>query len=323
MNKKKIFITGAGGPAAICAFKSLSKENYDLYMGDMDPLSTGLYLVSATKRSIIPAAREAGFVDSILEVCIKNEIDVLIPTVDMELIQLAARKKEFEAVGTRVLVADAGVLEKIMNKHNLLTALKDDLDVGQFDMLSNSTPDQWKGKKVVIKPISGSGSRGVEIHPNYASIDEEKLHAEEMMIQEFLEGPEYSVDVMVDEEGEVRAAVPRLRLRTDSGVSMTGLVDKNEAVIAYAKAVAEKIGLTFAGNIQIIVDPDLGPRLVEINPRFSGGLSLVIEAGANTPSMCVRSLLGERVETINDFRELAMVRSFNETYLDASELIRA
>lgn len=320
---KNVFITGAGGPAAICAFKALSNQNYNLFMGDMDPLSTGLYLVEASQREVIPPAKDDNFVATILSICEKKNIDVLIPTVDMELIQIAERKEDFEAIGTKVMVAEESVLKNIMNKHNLLTALKDDLDVGNFDMLSTTDTVQWLCKKVVIKPVSGSGSRGVEIYDQFEQIPRVKFEQEDIMIQEFLEGPEYSVDVMVDADGEVRAAVPRLRLRTDSGVSMTGLVDKNQAVIDYATEVAKKIGLTFAGNIQIIVDPELGPRLVEINPRFSGGLSLVVAAGANTPAMCLDSILGEKVETVSDFKELAMVRSFNETFMDGADLLRA
>jgi len=242
----------------------------------------------------------------------------------MELIQIAARRKEFEANGTKVMVADEKVLRKIMNKHNLLTEMeKNEVEVGQFEMLSDSIENEWANKKVVIKPTSGSGSRGVEIHDHYNSIDEEKRSTRNIMIQEFFEGPEYSVDVMVNKNGEVKAAVPRVRMRTDSGVSVTGLVENNPLVIEYAKRVAKHIGLTFAGNIQIILDPKKGPRLVEINPRFSGGLSLVIEAGANAPVMCVKELLNEEVNEVKEFKEIAMVRSYTESYMMPGDLMVA
>ncbi len=36
-------------------------------------------------------------------------------------------------------------------------------------------------------------------------------------------------------------------------------------------------------------------KLVEINPRFSGGLPITAESGANTPELLYRMLKGEHV----------------------------
>ena len=61
--------------------------------------------------------------------------------------------------------------------------------------------------------------------------------------------------------------------------------------------------------------------MIEINPRFSGGLSLVIQSGADTPVMAIQDLIGQEVDKVNDFKEIAMVRSYTETYLETGELI--
>jgi len=306
MKKLNVLITGAGGPAAICAYKSLRKGNYKIHMADMDPLSAGLYLVKKKKRHIILPAKNKSFVDHLVQICASNKINILIPTVDMELIQLAEARQLFEAVGTKVLVADKDVLTTIMNKYSLLNTLSKSIDVGSFDMLDKANATNWNNKKVVIKPVSGSGSRGVEFYENFKAIPAQKFDQQDLMIQAFIEGPEYSIDVMVGQNGQVKAIVPRLRMRTDSGVSVTG------------KVVNE---LTYAANIQVILSPEFGPQLVEINPRFSGGLSLVIEAGADTPLMAVKEIMGETVEPISKFKELAMVRTYTEVFMEGSNLL--
>ena len=181
----------------------------------------------------------------------------------------------------------------------------------------------WQDKKVVIKPISGSGSRGVEIFEKYQDIPALKFEQDDLMIQEFAQGPEYSVDIMMSRDGVVKAAVPRVRMRVDSGVSMTGAVENNPAVIEYVKKVVKNLGLQYSANVQVILTPDQGPRLIEINPRFSGGLSLVIESGADTPLMSVKDCIGENVETVHSFKEIAMVRTFNETFINTKELMVA
>jgi len=74
MKEIKILLTGAGGPAAICAFKSLTKENYYMHMADMDPLSAGLYMVEKEQRHVILPAANSGFVDNLLSLCANNKI---------------------------------------------------------------------------------------------------------------------------------------------------------------------------------------------------------------------------------------------------------
>lgn len=320
LNELKVLVTGAGGPAAICAFKSLNKTGMDIHMADMDGLSAGLYLTAASNRHIIPGGVEASFVPTVLQICKDNHIDILIPTVDCELIKIAERKEEFENAGIQLLLAKESVLNNIMNKHTLLDSLKENVEVGSFDMLRNTNAKDWVGKKIVVKPVSGSGSRGVEFYDDYSQIPSIKFEDHKLMIQEFATGPEYSVDVMVSEDGEIKAAVPRLRMRTDSGVSVTGKVERKQEVIDYVESIINTLGLTSVANIQVIDSPVHGPRLIEINPRFSGGLSLVIESGADTPVMAIQDLIGNEVAKVEDFREIAMVRTFTETYLDSKEL---
>lgn len=316
----RVLVTGAGGPAAICAFKSLNKTGMDIHMADMDGLSAGLYLTSDSNRHIIPGGEDKSFVPTMLKICKDNNIDILIPTVDCELIKLAAKKENFEEAGIQLLLAKESVLNNIMNKHTLLESLKYNVSVGSFDMLQNTNAVDWAGKKIVVKPVSGSGSRGVEFYDDYSEIPNNKFEEMNLMIQEFLTGPEYSVDVMVSESGDIKAAVPRLRMRTDSGVSVTGKVERKQEVIDYVESIIKTLGLTSVANVQVIDSPIYGPRLIEINPRFSGGLSLVIESGADTPVMAIQDLIGNEVEKVENFREIAMVRTFSETYLDAKEL---
>ena len=288
-------------------------------MADMDGLSAGLYLVSPGNRHVIPAAKDPDFLNQLLQICIDQKINVLIPTVDFELLQLAEAKEEFLSHGVKILVTAPEVLHNIMNKHNLLSLVDEIVEVGQHGMLASQNLENWKDKKVVIKPISGSGSRGVDIYESVKDIPTKKLSDPTLLIQEFAEGPEYSVDVMVAEDGDIKAAVPRLRMRTDSGVSVTGKVVLNQEVINYVIKVLETVGLTYMANVQVITTSS-GPRLIEINPRCSGGLSLVIAAGADTPLMAIKTLMGEQVEVVQDIKEIAMVRMYSETFMPAQDL---
>ena len=131
-------------------------------MADMDGLSAGLYLTEKSNRHIIPGGVDEGFIPTVLDICIKHNIDILIPTVDCELLKIAEQKDQFEKKGIQLLLTDQAILDQIMNKHKLLFSLKDDVAVGPFDMLKNTSKEKWRDTKIVVKPVSGSGSRGVE-----------------------------------------------------------------------------------------------------------------------------------------------------------------
>jgi carbamoyl-phosphate synthase large subunit len=90
--------------------------------------------------------------------------------------------------------------------------------------------------------------------------------------------------------------------------------------LAHAACVA----IPFAGpvNIQCRMRGS-DPVIFEINPRFSGGIPLTIEAGADFPRMLVRLALGGRVEpSIGEFRDDLWMTSFESSFfLDAAEIV--
>jgi carbamoyl-phosphate synthase large subunit len=66
------------------------------------------------------------------------------------------------------------------------------------------------------------------------------------------------------------------------------------------------------------------PVVFEINPRFSGGIPLTIEAGADFPRLLISLALGRKVEArIGDFRDQLWMTSFESSFfLDGAEVIR-
>lgn len=312
-----ILITGAGGPAAICAYKSLSAAGYNIFMGDMDPMSAGLYLVPKGQQFILPAGKSEMFVPFLLDLCQKYNIDLLIPTCDVELMPVANNIKAFEAIDCKVLVSPMDALETCQDKYLLMEACKKNVQLGDYDLFENFLAKPHFNNNWIVKPRNGSGSRDIFKVTNREELENlAHLEGKNFMVQEFLEGKEYSIDMMIDKNGKVCAAVARERMRTDSGVAVTSKVTKKKEIIEYAIAVAESLNLRFAINVQVI-DTENGPMLLEINPRFSGGLSLIIAAGADIPLMCAENILFNRpVAIVADYKEIAMVRYFQEKFFD-------
>jgi carbamoyl-phosphate synthase large subunit len=314
----RVLVTGAGGPAAIAAMKSLrAEESVQLIAADMDPWAAGLYLTG--ERTLVPAGAAPEFTAVVLDRCRALGVDVVLPTVDAELLPLARAREEFAAVGVALLLAPAAALDIILDKLTLAEHCAGVVAVPRTELFGPSVDPAGWTYPLVVKPRRGSGSRGVIIVDSaaeLAALDRSPT----LIVQEFLPGEEYSVDVLADASGHVIASVPRLRARVDSGVSVGGLTVHDPEVERFGRVVAQATGVTYVANVQCRRDIDGVPALLEVNPRMPGTLGLTIASGVDMPRLALASLLGRPVPASLDFCERAVVRFLDEHFLDPAEI---
>jgi carbamoyl-phosphate synthase large subunit len=316
----RILVTGAGGPAAIAAMKSLRAEpSVELLAADMDPWAAGLYLVPPEARTLLPAGAAPDFVDALLTRCMTLEVDVVLPTVDAELRPLAYARDKFTAAGVALLLAEAEALEIILDKLTLATHCAGVVRIPRTELFGPALdPGSW-AYPAIVKPRTGSGSRGIHIVGSAAELAAME-RSPGLIVQDFLPGEEYSVDVLADLNGHVIASVPRVRARVDSGVSVGGRTVHDPEIEYFGRAVARATGVTFVANVQCKRDRDGRPALLEVNPRIPGTLGLTIAAGVDMPRLALHALLGQRLPAHLDFRELAVVRFLDECFIDPADV---
>ena len=316
----RVLITGAGGPAAIGAMKSLrAADSVELLAADMDPWAAGLYLVPSWARTLIPAGAAPGFTGALLARCLALGVNVVLPTVDAELRPLARAREQFAAEGIDLLLAPAAALDVILDKLTLAQHCAGVVRVPRTEVFGpDLDPASWT-YPVVVKPREGSGSRGVVIVGSAAELAALDRSAA-LIVQEFLPGEEYSVDVLADADGRVIASVPRLRARVDSGVSVGGRTVHDPEVEWFGRAVAEATGVTFVANVQCRRDRAGSPALLEVNPRMPGTLGLTIASGVDMPRLALAALLGRPLPAHIDFCERAVVRFLDERFVDPADI---
>ena len=319
--RTRVLVTGAGGPAAVGVLRQLAAAtDAELFAADCDPYAAGLYLVAAARRGLFPRGDDPAFVDAVAQVCRREAIDVLVPTVDSELLPLARVERGFASSGTRLLLADATTLAMCLDKWTLVQACAATVPVprtavldGEFDTADWSWP-------VIVKPRRGSGSRGIWLVTNPAELADDPRTGE-TIVQEYLPGEEFSVDVLATRDGRAVAAVPRARLKTDSGVCVTGTTMHDAELERVALDVAAVVGLRYVANVQLRRDVTGTPRLLEVNPRFPGTMPLTVASGVDMPTLALRSLLGETLPDSVPFREVSVVRYLDDHFLDRDELL--
>ena len=79
LTRKRVLITGMGGPAGISVLRGIADDPLDVYSADIDPFAAGLYLVPPERRVMLPRGDSPRFVQAVMEVCRRHAIDVLVP----------------------------------------------------------------------------------------------------------------------------------------------------------------------------------------------------------------------------------------------------
>jgi carbamoyl-phosphate synthase large subunit len=315
----RVMVTGAGGPAAVSVMKSLRADpSVSLVAADMDPWAAGLYLVPPDARTLVPAGSDPGFADAVLARCVAMGVDVLIPTCDAELRPLGQARAVFREAGVELLLAPDPALDVCLDKLALADRCAGQVPVPRTEPLDQADPGLWT-YPVMVKPRRGSGSRGIRVVESGRELTEMQASAD-YLVQEYLPGTEYSIDVLADVTGHVVASVPRVRERVDSGVSVAGRTLHDPELERFGAEVAAVTGLTYVANVQFRRDAAGRPALLEVNPRFPGTMPLTVASGVDMPLMALDTLRGKPLPDRAGFRDVAMVRYLDERFIELGEV---
>ena len=167
-----------------------------------------------------------------------------------------------------------------------------------------------------VKPDTGSSSIGAQKINNKFDLQNLK-NPEKLIFQEFIEGVEYTVDAYVLRDGTTWGLSPRARLATSGGESIISSMVKDEEISEVCRSVISKLGLRGPVTIQFIRrHSDSKLFLMEVNPRFGGGVPLSIEAGFNFPKTMIEEILGKKVSPLGNTKNLLMKRYYKEAYFE-------
>ena len=267
---------------------------------DVNPLSPAVCL--GERAYHVPLSTDPSYLDEVLAISIGEQVGVLIPTIDDELTLFAAARARFAAAGVCVMISPPGTTAVCDDKLATCRELRRLGIAAAESFLPGELPPS-PAFPLFIKPRSGRGSVGAFPVRNARELDFFLDYVPDPVVQEFLDGPEFTIDVLCDLAGAPLSIVPRERVVIRAGVTDRGRTTKDERLMQLARDTVR--ALPFAGplNIQCRI-VDNRPVIFEINPRFSGGIPLTIEAGADFAGMMLQMAAGRRVApAIGRFRD--------------------
>lgn len=259
-------------------------------------------IASVAKVFKTPLFDSPAFVHHLCSTVESYKIDMVIPLMDSATVTLSSVAHVLPSVC-------------VVSDYDLCLTMQDKLLANEwFKARAIPVPTSKWRYPAIYKPRRGYGSRGVVVvHDEY----EDTYHRKPQwyFYQPFVEGTEYTVDAYVDRNGQLISALSRQRVEVINGEVTHSLTHRHEGVLDITREVLEHPGWRGPITLQFI-DTKAGPVLIEINPRFGGGVPHSIHLGLDTPRFILREALGRCVEPLDDWPDgSVMVRCLRDVYL--------
>lgn len=270
----------------------------------------------------VPRVSDPAYINRLKEICLKYNIGMLFSLIDTDLILLSEYKEEFKKLGVTIIVSDRETNKICFDKRSTYDFFKNNqIATPELFEIDDSTDLGKFTYPLLLKPASGSCGHGV------TKINTEKElrffleYIDDPIVQEYIEGDEYTIDIYVDFSGKVRCVVPRLRMETRAGEVSKAVTVKDDELINLSKHVVEALpGSMGCITVQCFKTRNNEVKFIEINPRFGGGFPLSLKAGADYPLWIINEFLGRYSSIKMDGWQdgLVMLRYDDEIFVDGS-----
>jgi carbamoyl-phosphate synthase large subunit len=256
------------------------------------------YLVDSALQ--VPRCDDAEFVPAMLELCRRERVTLIVPTIDPELPVYAAHRGEFERIGVHVAVSAAETVSIAADKQETNRWLRSN----GFPTVAQASPEEvlqdpsaWQFP-LILKPRRGSASVGVQRIASAGQLEMASRGKQGLVVEEFAPGDEHTVNVYVNRNGRCLCAIPHRRIEVRGGEVSKAITRKHAEMMELAGQIANALpGAWGALNVQCFLAADGGIRVTEINARFGGGYPLAQQAGANFPAWLIEEAMGKCIET--------------------------
>ncbi|WP_196479910.1 ATP-grasp domain-containing protein [Clostridium tyrobutyricum] len=336
--KNIILITSVGGLVSPGIIENLRSYNEFFIIG-VDANSNAVGFKFVDKFYKVPIGNDPNYIEFILDICIKNKVNVVIPCSDEECLSFSRSKDKFEKENIKILGPSYDSVLNSLDKGNMLYYLKkNNFEVPEFYLPQNINQVNdilkklhYPDNNVVVKPRIGRGSRGFRILDEKSNIlegrDVNKIKYSyfidslnqytvfpNIVVMEYLPGEDYSVDVLA-QNGKMIYCIVRKRIKTLGGPSQVSKVVNDCEIKNIIINIVEIFNFDNIVNIQLKCSNKNKPLVYEINPRVSGTITVCKESGIDILYYGIKKLLGYDIELNKICKEVHMVRYFKELYI--------
>lgn len=246
----------------------------------------------------------------------KHKVSTLLSGPENEINVLAKHETVFTQLGCNIFHPPFASLQIITDKYALYNTLKTKLACSNFHLASEFDTSHCGKHEWILKPRQGRGSAGISLLNQYNLSQHKSQLTDAYIVQERLQGQEFTVDFLCDFNGQLLNCVPRKREVVDSGIAVVASTVKNTELINNVKTLCATIPVRGFNCVQFIEHKGQYV-LTDFNPRIGGGSILSLQASASLTQNFINLLKSKPVKAnLQDtaYRELSMFRYYAEIY---------
>lgn len=297
-------------------FKSAVQPNGNVIAANSEALTSGM--IAADKAYTVPRVDSKDYVNKILEICAIENIGLVVSLFDIDLPYLAAAKSKFDALGICLVVSDENIIDIANDKWQTYEFLLENdlptpLTYKNLDIFAAAIKSGEISFPVIIKPRWGMGSLSVykassleevnffvfycknAISSSYLNILSNELD-ESVLIQEFISGKEFGIDVFNDLQARQLVTVVKEKMAMRSGETDVAIVVNEPLICDLAEQVGDKLKHIGNLDIDILLDKNNSPFVLEFNARFGGGYPFSHLAGVDFPALLIQMAEGLEID---------------------------
>lgn len=309
-----LLITSAGRRVSLIrAFKkelNLFFPNSKVFAADLNPnLSAACYV--ADNYFKVGRVTDENYISQLLELCLANQIKLVIPTIDTELQVLAKNKQLFLEHGINLIISDLDFINTCRDKRVTNDFFAENGIL--FPRLINKSNPTFP---LFIKPYDGSLSKDTFVITNSGELTSYHYSNLKFLFLEYIDPrfhDEYTIDMYYDKNNFLKCVVPRKRIETRGGEISKGMTVKNEIVGIIRERLSYIQGAIGCLTFQVFLNLKKKEMIgIEINPRFGGGYPLSYLADANYPEFLIREyLLNQDIDYFEAWKENTLMLRYD------------
>lgn len=289
-----LLITSCGRRTELIKYFKKEFENQgNIIVTDCDNLAPALY--SADKYYITSTIYSECYIDELIKICKRESISGIFSLIDPEIELLGKNKEKFEKLGVMLIASEYKQSSTFFDKYKSylffenygFNCAKTYVNINEFKKdLANKKIDF----PVFVKPRKGSASIGINKINNLKHLEILFEMQKDLVIQEFIKGIEYGVDVYVDLiSKEVVSIFIKEKIKMRAGETDKARSVKDEKLFEIIENLMKKSKLVGPIDIDVFKENDEW-IISEINPRFGGGYPVAHKCNVNFPKSILNNL---------------------------------
>ena len=306
---KNVLITAIGSFSADIAIKTCHEELGWRVVGcDIYPMEWIAQSMNVDVFYQAPRASQADeYMDFIKKVCEAEEIDYLLPSTDVEIDVLNARRGELPE-RTRLCISGPKTIEICRDKKIFADKVRCSIPT---EYLKNVPEADYP---VIVKPVNGRSSQGLK---RIYTAEEYALARNDdegdLIVQPMIAGDIVTVDVVRHPKSRYVEVLPRVELlRTLAGAGTSVKIYRDSFLEDLCREIAEDLRIVGCVCFEFIHDPDGHYHIMECNPRLSGGVAFSVMAGYNFVKAHFDCFCADDIEVKPDIEEMYIARKYQE-----------